>query len=85
MFVQGGSSYKYEVMVMESNGNDELTPREKEVLDLLAEGMTYQEIADVLVVSVHTVDSHLRNIYGKLRVRNRTKAVAKWLIRKLKR
>jgi len=70
---------------MESNGNDELTPREKEVLDLLAEGMTYQEIADVLVVSVHTVDSHLRNIYGKLRVRNRTKAVAKWLIRKLKR
>ena len=70
---------------MESNGNDELTPREKEVLDLLAEGMTYQEIADVLVVSVHTVDSHLRNIYGKLRVRNRTKAAAKWLIRKLKR
>lgn len=70
---------------MERNGDDELTPREKEVLDLLAEGMTYQEIADKLVVSVHTVDSHLRNIYDKLRVRNRTKAVAKWLFRKLKR
>ena len=64
---------------------EELTPREQEVLDLLAEGMTYQEIADVLVVSVHTVDSHLRKIYGKLRVRNRTQAAIMWLQRKLKR
>ena len=70
---------------MGRNGDDELTPREEQVLDLLAEGLTYQEIADVLVVSVHTVDSHLRNIYGKLRVRNRTKAVTTWLRRKLKR
>ena len=74
MFVRGGSVYKYEVMVMEQAALNDLTPREEKVLDLLAEGKTYQEIADILVVSVHTVDSHLRNIYGKLGVRNRTQA-----------
>ena len=63
---------------------EDLTRREKEVLELLAEGMTYQEIAADLVVSVHTVDSHVRSIYRKLGVGNRTKAVIKWLGNKLK-
>jgi DNA-binding NarL/FixJ family response regulator len=70
---------------MKRRGKDDLTPREEMVLELLAEGKTYQEIADYLVVSVHTVDSHVRNIYGKLGVGNRTQAAMMWVRRKLKR
>lgn len=53
---------------------DELTRREVEVLRLLAGGHTNREIAELLVVSVHTVERHLANIYRKIRVRNRAGA-----------
>ncbi|MGD9049584.1 MAG: LuxR C-terminal-related transcriptional regulator, partial [Anaerolineae bacterium] len=52
-----------------------LTPRELEVLRLLAEGLTNPEIARRLVVSLPTVKSHARNIYGKLGVHGRREAV----------
>jgi LuxR family maltose regulon positive regulatory protein len=52
-----------------------LTEREKEVLALMAEGLTYREIAERLVVSVNTVRYHVKGVYGKLNVNNRTKAV----------
>lgn len=48
-----------------------LSPREVEVVSLLAEGKSYQDIADALFISVHTVKSHLRKSYQKLEVKNR--------------
>jgi len=54
-----------------------LSERELEVLQLLAEGLTNQEIASRLFLSLNTVKAHSRNIYGKLGVHSRTQAVAK--------
>jgi DNA-binding NarL/FixJ family response regulator len=56
-----------------------LTAREQEVLDYLAKGFLYKEIADVLSISYDTVHTHIRKIYEKLHVRSRTEAVAKRL------
>jgi LuxR family maltose regulon positive regulatory protein len=53
-----------------------LTPREVEVLSLIAGGLRNQEIADQLVISLATVKRHISNIYGKLGVSHRTQAVA---------
>ncbi|TVP98113.1 MAG: DNA-binding response regulator [Balneolaceae bacterium] len=58
-----------------------LTPREEEVLTLLARGLLYKEIANELYISKDTVHNHLRNIYQKLQVRTRTEAVVKYLKR----
>ncbi|HTP78907.1 MAG TPA: response regulator transcription factor [Bacteroidota bacterium] len=57
----------------------QLTAREKEILDLVVDGMTKKKIADTLFVSYHTVDSHIRAIYQKLHVHTRSLAVAKAL------
>ena len=54
-----------------------ISEREIEVLKLLADSLTYQEIAQTMFVSVNTVKSHLKNIYGKLGVHNRREAVAR--------
>jgi DNA-binding NarL/FixJ family response regulator len=63
---------------MNGNGKDyELTPREKEVLNHLADGYNYQEIADKIFISVDTVRHHIRNIYKKLHVHSQSEAVAK--------
>ena len=51
-----------------------LTEREKEVLRYIAQGLTYVQIAEKLVVSPRTVDAHLRSIYGKLGVKSRHEA-----------
>ena len=56
-----------------------LTRRERELLDLLAKGHRYKEIAETLGISFDTVRAHLRNIYDKLQVRSRTEAVVKYL------
>ncbi len=58
---------------------EELSPREKEVLDCLAQGFLYKEIADKLGISYETVHTYIRRIYEKLQVRTRTEAVAKFL------
>ncbi len=57
---------------------DNLSPREREVLELLARGYLYKEISDSLHISVPTVNSHIRRIYEKLHVRSRSQAVAKF-------
>lgn len=54
-----------------------LTKREKEILDLLAAGFMYKEIADRLFLSIETIRSYIRDIYSKLQVHNRTDAVNK--------
>jgi len=53
----------------------ELTPREHEILNLLAQGHSNQEIADILVLGHKTIRNHLSNIYSKLQVVDRTQAV----------
>ncbi|MHB8641359.1 MAG: response regulator transcription factor [Gaiellaceae bacterium] len=53
-----------------------LTPREQEVLRLLAEGLEQAEIADRLVISTKTVATHIERVLGKLGVRSRAQAVA---------
>ena len=54
---------------------EELTPRELDVLQLLAKGRANKEIADVLNISEYTVKGYLKNILGKLHVADRTEAV----------
>ena len=54
-----------------------LTPREEQVLQLIAAGLTNQEIAEELVISPETVKKHTSHIYGKLSVNNRTEATAR--------
>ena len=54
-----------------------LSERELEVLELIAEGLTNQEIASRLFLALNTVKAHSSNIYGKLGVHSRTQAVAR--------
>jgi DNA-binding NarL/FixJ family response regulator len=61
---------------------DALSPREREVLDLCADGRTNEEIAEALTLSPRTVERHLSNVYLKLGVSGptaRTAAVARYL------
>ncbi len=57
------------------NETDKLSPREQQVLELLAEGQLYKEIADQLEISYSTVHNYIRRIYQKLQVRSRAQAV----------
>ena len=57
----------------------ELSPREQEILTLLARGLRYKEVADQLGIALDTVRSHIRRIYEKLHVTSRTEAVVKFL------
>jgi DNA-binding NarL/FixJ family response regulator len=73
--VQPPAAAQPQVPNVEANAS--LTAREQEVLNLMAEGLLYKEAADRLGLSVDTIRAHLRNIYKKLRVRNRTEAILK--------
>ena len=57
----------------------QLTPREEEILRLLAKGQRSKEIADQLAIGVGTVNTHVRRIYEKLHVRSRAEAVARFI------
>jgi DNA-binding NarL/FixJ family response regulator len=56
-----------------------LSARERQILQLLVDGRTKQQIAAELFLSTHTIDGHVRSIYTKLHVNNRSGAVAKAL------
>jgi DNA-binding NarL/FixJ family response regulator len=62
-----------------TDGLSVLTEREREVLQWLAQGSLYKEIAHRLGISIDTVRGHLRKIYDKLHVHSRTEAVVKFL------
>ena len=61
-----------------SSDTVDLSPREREVLELLARGYLYKEIAGSLQISGPTVNTYIRRIYEKLHVRSRSQAVAKF-------
>jgi two-component system, NarL family, nitrate/nitrite response regulator NarL len=62
-----------------SPGLDSLSPREDEILRLLADGMTDREIGEALTISTRTVESHVSNILRKLDARNRASAARRYL------
>jgi DNA-binding NarL/FixJ family response regulator len=59
-----------------TRGNDSLTAREREILELIGEGISNQEIADRLVLSPRTVERHVSNIYLKLGFEGRSSRAA---------
>ncbi|MDE3236551.1 MAG: response regulator transcription factor [Bacteroidota bacterium] len=59
--------------------NDKLTARENQVIEQLVNGFTYKEIANVLGISVTTVNDHLKNIYQKLSVNSKAELISKIL------
>jgi DNA-binding NarL/FixJ family response regulator len=59
--------------------HEQLSPREQSVLDGLAKGWTYKQLASELDISVDTIRTYIRRIYEKLHVQSRTEAVAKYL------
>src|SRR5436190_16131510 len=60
---------------------ENLSPREQQVLELLAAGFLYKEIGDKLKIGVETVRTHVKSICQKMHVRNRVEAVAKHILR----
>ncbi len=60
------------------DGQQLFTTRERQVLDLMAEGKLVKEIAAILEVTVHAIKKHIKNIYLKMHVQNKVEAVMKW-------
>ncbi|MFF1874798.1 LuxR C-terminal-related transcriptional regulator [Kitasatospora herbaricolor] len=58
---------------------DALTPREREIMDLISQGLSNSRIANKLVLSEKTVKNHVNHIFGKLHAANRAEAMACWL------
>ncbi|MBT8044891.1 MAG: response regulator transcription factor [Verrucomicrobiae bacterium] len=95
--IDGGAPMTPEVArkVLESftkkNGNGDarqnheydITPRQRDILRLMADGLVKKEIADVLGISINTVSTHMQRVYEKLHVTTNTGAVAKALREKL--
>ncbi len=63
----------------EAEKQTNLSPREQMVLDCLAKGFTYKQIAGELDISIDTIRTYIRRVYEKLHVQSRTEAVAKYL------
>jgi DNA-binding NarL/FixJ family response regulator len=63
----------------DSEAEQQLSQREREVLELLSKGFLYKEIADALSVNIETIRKHCHHIYEKLQVSSRTEAVVRYL------
>lgn len=74
---------KWSVPPVKQDKDEQLTDREIEILELLAEGLTSNEIGDKLFISFHTVRKHIRNIYFKLHVKSQAEAVKEGFLRRL--
>jgi DNA-binding CsgD family transcriptional regulator len=59
-----------------STGWESLTDSERRIAELVTEGATNREVAAVLVISTHTVDSHLRHVFAKLGISSRVQLAA---------
>ena len=79
--VQLGHRYGVMIERQPTSETARLTPREMEVMDLVATGLLNHEIAQTLFITESTVKVHLRHVYRKLGVRGRSEAVPKWLTR----
>ena len=82
IFIQRKERHKQQLELKDVSSYG-LSEREMEVLTLLGQGLSNQEIADRLFVSLNTIKTHLSNIYGKLGVTRRTQALQKALELKL--
>ena len=69
------SAFQQDVAYVDAKEN--LSAREKEVLQWLSKGFSYKEIAQELFISIETVRTHIRNIYDKLHVANKVEALRK--------
>lgn len=70
---------RYQKPVLKNDETGQLTPKEKEILLLLSEGLLYKEIADKLTITPGTVKQHIHRMYEKLHVSNKTEAINKML------
>jgi DNA-binding NarL/FixJ family response regulator len=77
------NAFKEGAASVQDDSEYNLSSREKEVLNSLADGNNYKEIANELFISVDTVRHHIRNIYKKLHVHSRSEAVAKAIRKKI--
>lgn len=68
---------RYQKPALQTNETNQLTPKEKEILLLLSEGLLYKEIADKLNITPGTVKQHIHRMYEKLHVSNKTEAINK--------
>lgn len=73
------ASFRKSSQIDKDKKQTHLSPREEAVLDCLAKGLTYKQIADQLDISIDTIRTYLRRIYEKFHVQSRTEAVAKYL------
>ena len=69
--------------IIETSNNFNLTNREKEILGLIAKGMSNKDIANKLIISLYTVKNHVKNIIQKLAVEDRTQAAILTLTEKI--
>ena len=75
--------FKQKKLTRRSGENENLTPREKEILSKLVEGNNFKAIADSMQISIETVRFHFRNIYKKLHVHSQSEAVVKAIREKI--
>lgn len=68
---------KFDQQLMKIDSNVRLTKRENEILQLLAKGMNRNEIAGGLFISDETVKMHIKNLYRKLKAKNKIDALIK--------